>query len=125
MDRSGKTNRLRPDQLAADIEALNALKAMADYAPANADVSVAKLETARAAMVAEQAKGDQLKAAFDAQRDTTVTNERTFHDLITAAYDAVRGQYGRDSNQVQAMGRKKTSEYKRPVRTKPGTPPTA
>lgn len=120
MNRDSKTIRLKPDQLAADLEALNALKAMAGYAPGNPDVTVAKLEAAYAAMLTQQVEEDQAKVVFDTKRDAAVRGEHTFHSLMNAAYDAVRGQFGRDSDQVQAMGRKKISEYKRPApRKKP------
>ena len=115
MNRNTKTLRLKPDQLAADIEALNALKAMTGYAPANPDLTVAELEVAKAAMLAKQTDEDQAQAVLDIKRDAAVGGEHDFHGLMNAAYDAVRGQFGRDSDQVQAMGRKKVSEYKRPA----------
>ena len=34
--------------------------------------------------------------------------------------DQVVAQFGKDSNEVQAVGRKKVSEYKKPVRKKAG-----
>ena len=32
-------------------------------------------------------------------------------------HDSVAAQYGKDSNEVQSVGRKKTTEYKKPTRT--------
>jgi hypothetical protein len=35
--------------------------------------------------------------------------------------DSVGAQYGKDSNQFQSVGRKKTTEYKKPARRAPST----
>jgi hypothetical protein len=40
--------------------------------------------------------------------------ERDFHNAILGAKDQVKAQFGKDSNELQALGLKKASEYKRP-----------
>ena len=48
--------------------------------------------------------------------------EWEFHNLILGAKDQVTAQFGRDSNEVQAVGLKKASERKAPQRrSKPTT----
>ncbi|MEH2022981.1 MAG: hypothetical protein V7K62_05150 [Nostoc sp.] len=53
-------------------------------------------------------------AAADAAR----LAEWEFHNAVLAMKEVVRGQYGADSDQAQAVGLKKKSEYKRPSRKK-------
>jgi hypothetical protein len=49
-----------------------------------------------------------------------VEKQWAFHNLMLRAKDQVRAQFGRDSNEVQALNLKKTSEYKAPQRSKTG-----
>ena len=118
MMRDSKTRRIRPELLDDDKTALDALKTLTGYNPSNPDIDLKSLEEAYNAMTGNQTGETQTKIAYEAQRDTTVKSEHSFHDLMIRAYDAVRGQYGRDSAEVQAMGRKRVSEYKRPTRKK-------
>ena len=46
-------------------------------------------------------------------RDKIGTTEQRFHGQMRGSKDAVRGQYGDDSNELAAMGLKKASEKKR------------
>jgi hypothetical protein len=124
MLRNPKSRRLRPEQLADDKAALDALKTLTDYAPQNPTYAVDGLTDSQNAMLAEQALETQMRVAWENQRDRAVAAEHKFHDDMIGSYDAVKGQYGRDSAQVQAMGRKRVSEYKRPARKK-ATPETS
>lgn len=47
-------------------------------------------------------------------RDTATTAERAFHNAMLVVKKQVSAQYGEDSDEVQAVGLKKKSEYKRP-----------
>ena len=58
----------------------------------------------------------QAKAAYDAARDNAVKAEWDFHNLILGVKDQVASQFGRDSNEYQALGLKKKSERKAPAR---------
>ena len=110
------SKRLRPAQISEDETSFEALKAMPDYAPANPTYTVAAIEQARAEMVAAQGDEARADAAQKAARDNATEKERKFHDLVNGSKDQVTAQYGRNSNQVQSIGRKKTSEYKAPTR---------
>jgi len=55
------------------------------------------------------------RAAVDAAR----LAEWEFHNAVLAMKEVVRGQYGSDSDQAQAVGLKKKSDRKRPHRKKP------
>jgi len=69
-------------------------------------------------MTAAQGDEIQKQAAAEAARDTATTNEWEFHELVLSAKDQVIAQYGRDSNEAQAVGLKKKSERKRPTSKK-------
>ncbi len=47
--------------------------------------------------------------------------EREYHAFMLGVSEQVAAQYGKDSDEYQALGYKKKSEYKRPAR-KPKAP---
>jgi hypothetical protein len=59
-----------------------------------------------------QAEEAQTAAAAAAARDNAAGKEWNFHNLMLGVKDQVTAQFGRSSNQVQSLGRKKESEYK-------------
>ncbi len=67
-------------------------------------------------MDAKQAALAQDEAAFKAARDEAVASRHRFHNKVIGMRDSVGAQYGKDSNQFQSVGRKKTTEYKKPTR---------
>lgn len=109
---NGKTKRLQPSVLQADQDAFDALKAIADYVPANPDFTMEKLTGSHDALDAAQALAIQTQAAADAARDALVARQWEFHEKMLGAKDQVQARYGPNSDQVQSMGRKKKSEYK-------------
>ncbi len=108
--------RLAPAKLAADRDALAALKDIADYAPANPSYKTSAIETALTELTAARDAEAQAQAALDTARDVTVAKEWAFHNLMLGAKDQVVAQFGRDSTQVQSVGRKRESERKSPQR---------
>ena len=120
---ANENKRLRPAQIEADRASFAALQAVAGYAPANQAYALAKVTEAEAAVRAAQAAEAQAEAALASARDAAVASEWEFHNLMIGAKDQVMAQFGRDSNEVQAVGRKKASERKAPARrAKPGAP---
>jgi hypothetical protein len=107
-----ESKRPRPAQISEDETSFEALKAISNYAPANAAYTVAAIEQAHAEMLAAQGEEARADAAQKTARDTAAEKERKFHDLVGGSKDQVTAQYGRNSNEVQALGRKKSSEYK-------------
>lgn len=107
-----QTKRLKPAQVEADRSSFAALQAIASYTPANQSYAVAALVKAQAEMQSAQAAETQAAAAAAAARDTAVAKEWEFHNLMLGAKDQVIAQFGRDSNEVQAVGLKKSSERK-------------
>jgi hypothetical protein len=103
--------------LEADRSSFAALQGIGGYAPVNQAFALAKIGAAREALQSAQAAEAQA-AALAAARDNAVAAEWEFHNLILGAKDQVVAQFGRDSNEVQALGLKKASERKAPVRRK-------
>jgi len=117
-----QSKRITPPVLEADRASFAALQTIAGYAPANSAFALAKVTEAEAAVRAARAAEAQAEAALASARDTAVASEWEFHNLIVGAKDQVTAQFGRDSNEVQAMGLKKASERKAPQRkSKKGT----
>jgi len=114
--RENETKRLAPAQMQADLDAFTALQGITPYTPANAAYSVdaagAKLESMEDAQNVELAAQNALAAA----RDASTAAEWEFHNFMLAVKEQVIAQYGKDSDQVQALGLKKKSEYKAPTR---------
>jgi hypothetical protein len=111
-----ETRRLSPSQIQQDIQSYDALLNNPKYAPANPAFSAANATAGRTAMGASQQAESQAVATAAAKRDDAVTDEWAFHNLVLGARDQVVAQFGRDSNEAQAVGLKKKSEYK--TRTK-------
>lgn len=111
-----QTKRIKPALIDADEGSFAALQTMAGYAPANQAYALAAVSSAHAALQSARAAETQAEAAYAAARDNAVAREWEFHNLILGAKDQVTAQFGRDSNEVQALGLKKASERKSPQR---------
>ncbi len=114
-----ETNRLKPAQVEGDESGFAALQAMAGYAPVNQSYTLAALTSAHEALQSAWTAETQAEATLAAARDNAVAREWEFHNLILGAKDQVTAQFGRNSNEVQALGLKKASERKTPQRRKP------
>jgi hypothetical protein len=108
-----EANRVKPATLAEDEAAFNALQNVTGYAPSNPNYTVAALAQAFDAMRAAQAAEDQAAAAFATARDQAANKEWAVHNLMLGVKDQVRAQFGKDSTQLQELGLKRVSEYKR------------
>ncbi len=108
--------RIQAQVLQADEDAFVALKAMADYHPANPAYRVEEVSTKQQAMRAAQEAELHAQHALDAVRDAAVAAQWEYHRIILGVKDQVIAQYGPDSDQVAALGLKKKSERKAPTR---------
>ena len=107
-----QTKRMNPALIEADKTAFEALQTVNGYNPSNPVYSISSINSARSALDNAQAAETQAEAAAAAARDNAVAKEWEFHNLMLGVKDQVIAQFGRDSNEVQALGLKKASEYK-------------
>lgn len=117
---ANQTRRMKPELIATDEDGFAALQAMTGYAPVNQAYAVASIASAHTALQSAWTAEAQAEAALAAARDNSVAAEWEFHNLILGAKDQVIAQFGRNSNEVQALKLKKASERKAPQRKKPG-----
>lgn len=118
-----KTKRIQPKLLDDDITVIDNLAEVAGYNPQRNEFTLAKAEAAREAHRASAAAESRAEAAFKAARDKAVADEQALHAIALGVKEQVIGQFGSDSDEVQAVGRKKKSERKAPTRR--AKPPTA
>lgn len=117
-----ESRRLKPALVETDKASFAALQAITNYAPANPQFAIAAITTARNELNAAQQAEAQAEAAAATARDNATAREWEFHNLVLGAKDQVVAQFGRDSNEVQAVGLKRASEYK--SRQRKPKPPT-
>ena len=113
-----KTRPLSPGQLQDDLDAFAALKNIVGYDPSNPAYKVGDGQTIKDAMAAAEDASAQAEAAAKAARDNEVAAQWAFHDFILGAKTQVKAQFGDSSNEIQALGLKKKSEYKSPSKKK-------
>ena len=111
-----ETIRLNSAVIDADAAAFNKLQGIEGYAPTNPACAIAALREAFDQMQAERLAEDQTLAALATARDKASAAEWRTHNLMLLAKDQVRAQFGKDSTQLQEIGLKKTSDYRRPAR---------
>jgi hypothetical protein len=111
-----QSKRLTPARLVEDTSTHDALKNVAGYTPSNPQFTVANNTSVFNTMIAAQTAENQAIAALATARDQAVAAEWAFHNAMLGSKTQVAAQFGKDSNQVQAIGLKKTSEYKKPKR---------
>ncbi|MEH2026686.1 hypothetical protein [Nostoc sp.] len=113
-----KTRRLPSQLISQDINSLHGLQTISTYNTTRADASVANLQQAYQAMLAQQQAQTEKLTLYRAAADTARLAEWEFHNAVLAMKEVIRGEYGSDSDQAQAVGLKKKSERKRPNRKK-------
>lgn len=113
------TRRLRPQTISQDISSFHGLQTVSTYNTTRADASVAKLQEVYQAMVISKQIETEKLALYRAASDAARLAQWEFHNAVLAMKEVVRGQYGSDSDQAQAVGLKKKSDRKRPSRKKP------
>jgi hypothetical protein len=118
-----ENRRLSPKVLKEDQDAHDAIDGLSDYDPSNPLYAKDKLAAKRTAMDGAQKTETQKDADAKGARDAANKAEWAFHNDLLEAKKQVSAQYGSDSDQVQAVGLKKKSEYKAPHRN--GSPAPA
>ncbi|MBW4687826.1 MAG: hypothetical protein KME40_22625 [Komarekiella atlantica HA4396-MV6] len=118
MPAQDKTRRLPPQTISQDISSLHGLQTISTYDTSRANTSVADLQQVYQAMLTQQQAETEKLTLYRAAADAARLAEWEFHNAILAMKEVVRGQYGSDSDQAQAVGLKKKSDRKRPNRKK-------
>ncbi|AVH67136.1 hypothetical protein [Nostoc sp. 'Peltigera membranacea cyanobiont' N6] len=118
MSTQDTTRRLRPQLISEDVISWHGLQTISTYDTNRADASVANLQQAYQAMLTKQQAETEKLTLYRAAADAARLAEWEFHNAVLAMKEVVRGQYGSNSDQAQAVGLKKKSEYKRPSRKK-------
>jgi hypothetical protein len=119
MPAQDKTRRLPPQLISQDIDSLHGLQTINTYDTTRTDASATKLQQAYQAMLTSQQAETEKLTLYRAAADAARLAEWEFHNAVLAMKEVVRGQYGTDSDEAQAVGLKKKSERKRPIRKKP------
>lgn len=110
--------RLSPPVISQDVDSLNGLNTVGNYSTTRLDASTSTLQQAYQAMLTQQEEETEKLAMYRASADAARLAEWEFHNAILAMKEVVRGQFGSDSNEAQAVGLKKKSARKRPIRQK-------
>jgi hypothetical protein len=118
MTTQDRTRRLPSQSISQDITSLHGLQTITTYNTSRADASVANLQQAYQTMLAQKQAETEKLTLYRAATDAARLAEWEFHNAVLAMKEVVRGQYGSDSDQAQAVGLKKKSERKRPNRKK-------
>jgi hypothetical protein len=118
MPNQDTTRRLRPATINQDVNSFHGLQTISNYNTSRVDATEENLQKAYRNMLAQQQAENEKLAIYRAAADAARLAEWEFHNAVLAMKEAVRGQYGSDSDQAQAVGLKKKSDRKRPSRKK-------
>lgn len=111
-----QSKRLPPLKLEADESGFAALQAIASYTPINPAYSLEAVKAAHVELENLRRAEAQAQAVMAAARDGAVAKEWEFHNLMLGVKEQIIAQFGKDSNEVQALGLKRKSDYKPPTR---------
>jgi hypothetical protein len=111
-----QSKRLPPLKFKADEVGFAALQSITGYTPINPSYAIEAVRATHAELQSLRSAEAQAVAAATAARDNTVAKEWEFHNLMLGVKDQIIAQFGKDSNEVQALGLKRKSEYKAPKR---------
>ncbi|MFN6496858.1 MAG: hypothetical protein RMX65_007595 [Nostoc sp. DedQUE01] len=119
MPAQDRTRRLPPQSISQDVTSWHGLQTINSYDTTRTDASVDKLQQAYQAMLAQQQAETEKLTLYRAAADAARLAEWEFHNTVLAMKEVIRGQYGSDSDQAQAVGFKKKSDRRRSKRKKP------
>ena len=118
-----QTRRIASGVLSEDREAFDALQGIAAYAPANQAYKIETIKAVHDRLDDLLREATQAEAAAAAKRAAANAAEWDFHNAVLGAKTQVLAQFGDDSDEVAALGRKKKSVYKSPTRRRQPAPP--
>jgi hypothetical protein len=106
---------LRAQTIAADRAALLALKQLHDYMPTNAAIRIEAVSALEAQLRQAEEAEILLRKTLRAARGARIAASWQLHNTMLDVKAAVAGQYGSNSDAVQALGLKKKMDYRRPA----------
>lgn len=111
-----QSKRLPPGKIEADENGFAALQSITSYTPINLAYALNAVKTAHTEL--QHLRGAEMEAAAAAAtaRNDAIAKEWEFHNLMLGVKDQIIAQFGKDSDEVQALGLKRKSEYKMPAR---------
>lgn len=109
---NNQNKRLPSTTLQSDLEAFAALQAITEYNPINTAYSLTAVTNIKTDMQSRQTTETQAIAAANNARDNAIAKEWEFHNLMLGVKDQIKAQFGTNSNELQAIGLKKKSDYK-------------
>lgn len=118
MTTSIPNRRLSPQIIDQDVDSLNGLKTVSSYKTSRSEATSEILLQIYQTMLLQQQSETEKLAFHRAASDAARLAEWEFHNSVLAMKEVVRGQYGSDSDEAQAIGLKKKSDRKRPTRQK-------
>ena len=107
------TRRLAPKRIQQDVRSFQSLSTVANYAPMRDEATEAGLQQRYQAMVESQRQETEAEVQLKASRDRTRQAEWEFHEAVLAMKQSVLGQFGPNSDEIQALGYKRKSLRKR------------
>ena len=113
------TRRLAPKRIKQDVQAFHSLATIANYAPMREEATEARLQQRYQAMLESQRQETEVEVQLKALRDQAQQAEWQFHEAILAMKQTVLGQFGPNSDEIQALGYKRKSQRKRHRRRTP------
>lgn len=108
--------RLPPVKLESDEGGFAALQAIKGYTPINPAYSLDAVRAVHVELQSLHSAEAQAAAAAAAARENALAKEWEFHNLMLGVKEQVIAQFGKDSDEVQALGLKRKSDYKPPKR---------
>ena len=108
--------KLTPVVRAEDEDTLERLKKVDGYAPANPQFAQVAFTQAITDMRTAQAEEEQAATILEQKRAITREKELAVHDIAIGVKDSIEVQYGKNSVELQMIGRKAEAEFKRPTR---------
>lgn len=105
-----KARKLTPNQLAEVKTSFAGLKGIDGYAPVNGDYAINKIAPVEAAIDNLMEQEAQLSAQLAGVRDEIAERGTEFVQKMKGAAQQVIAQFGDDSAEIQALGRKRASD---------------
>lgn len=114
--------RLSSAELEADEAVITALKSLVNYEAAAGMPTVAELDALNAKVAARQQDEQTANIKAGTARDAAIVVEWERREAVMRTKAQVVAKYGRDSDEVKAIGLKRQIDRKRPTRRGNTTP---